>query len=93
MSTHAMDEKVNANWENEAKKAEVNDSAPVSTLSTPALTGAVVDRISEKDFAEDDLYGQTAIDPVYRAKAHLLNNAIQQMGMGKYQVSTYHVLL
>ncbi|KAL9600300.1 MAG: hypothetical protein Q9219_003250 [cf. Caloplaca sp. 3 TL-2023] len=26
-----------------------------------------------------------AVDPVYQAKAHVLNNAIQEIGMGKYQ--------
>ncbi|KAI4125803.1 MAG: hypothetical protein LQ338_004083 [Usnochroma carphineum] len=26
-----------------------------------------------------------AVDPVYQAKAHVLNNAIQQIGMGRYQ--------
>ncbi|KAL8956589.1 MAG: hypothetical protein Q9193_005926 [Seirophora villosa] len=28
---------------------------------------------------------QGAVDPVYQAKAHVLNNAIQQIGMGRYQ--------
>ncbi|KAL8951790.1 MAG: hypothetical protein Q9222_002260 [Ikaeria aurantiellina] len=28
---------------------------------------------------------QSAVDPVYQAKAHVLNNAVQQIGMGKYQ--------
>ena len=32
-----------------------------------------------------DLYEEGSIDPVYRAKAHLLSNAIQEIGMGKYQ--------
>ena len=30
--------------------------------------------------------GDSGIDPVYQAKAHLLNEAIQEIGMGKYQV-------
>lgn len=25
------------------------------------------------------------VDPVYQAKAHVLNNAVQQIGMGRYQ--------
>lgn len=28
---------------------------------------------------------QNTVDPVYQAKAHVLNNAIQQIGMGRYQ--------
>ncbi|KIM89810.1 hypothetical protein PILCRDRAFT_767283 [Piloderma croceum F 1598] len=32
-----------------------------------------------------DLYGDASIDPAYQAKAHMLNRAIQEIGMGKYQ--------
>jgi hypothetical protein len=34
-----------------------------------------------------DLYGDEdgAVDPVYKAKAHALNEAIQEIGMGRYQ--------
>lgn len=31
-------------------------------------------------------------DPVYEAKAHLLNNAIQEIGMGKYQWQLFVVI-
>lgn len=41
--------------------------------------GAVHDMYSVDDVPGDDR--------VYHIKARLLNNAIQQMGMGKYQVS------
>ena len=34
-----------------------------------------------------DLFADEAVDPVYQAKAHVLNRAIQEIGMGKYQVS------
>lgn len=33
-----------------------------------------------------DLYDGTSIDPVYHAKARILNEAIQNIGMGRYQV-------
>jgi len=33
----------------------------------------------------DDLFEKGAIDPVYQAKSHLLNRAMQEIGMGKYQ--------
>jgi hypothetical protein len=35
----------------------------------------------------EDLYvgDQDAIDPAYHAKAKILNDVIQQMGMGRYQ--------
>lgn len=34
----------------------------------------------------EDLYEDGTVDPVYQAKARLLNAAIQEIGMGRYQV-------
>ena len=34
-----------------------------------------------------DIYDESSLDPVYQAKARLLNDALQEIGMGKYQVS------
>ena len=36
-----------------------------------------------------DVYeeGESGIDPIYHAKARVLNSAFQEIGMGKYQVS------
>ncbi|KAH8114831.1 MFS general substrate transporter [Phellopilus nigrolimitatus] len=51
-----------------------------------ALAGAVATSKGDGDSDNDlDLYGRTEIDPVYRAKAHLLNKALAEIGMGKYQ--------
>lgn len=36
--------------------------------------------------ANNDIYEDGTIDPVYQAKARLLNSAIQEIGMGRYQV-------
>ena len=36
--------------------------------------------------ANDDIYEDGTVDPVYQAKARVLNAAIQEIGMGKYQV-------
>ncbi|KAJ7636010.1 MFS general substrate transporter [Mycena polygramma] len=33
----------------------------------------------------DDLYDGQTVDPTYRAKVHVLNEAIQDIGMGRYQ--------
>lgn len=33
-----------------------------------------------------DIYTEDSLDPVYHAKAKILNNAFQEIGMGKYQV-------
>lgn len=35
--------------------------------------------------ATEDIYTDGSLDPVYHAKAKILNGAIQQIGMGKYQ--------
>ena len=42
--------------------------------------------------AQDDLYEDGTVDPVYEAKAKLLNGAIQEIGMGRYQVRSVHLL-
>lgn len=34
-----------------------------------------------------DIYGGEAMDPVYQAKSHVLSCVIQEIGMGRYQVS------
>lgn len=47
---------------------------------------------SQPDYMQDnrrvivDLYEDTSIDPVYQAKARILNQAIHEIGMGRYQV-------
>lgn len=33
----------------------------------------------------DGVFSDSALDPVYQAKARILNDAIQEIGMGKYQ--------
>jgi hypothetical protein len=49
------------------------------------LTNASYPDISAQK-RSDDIYEDGVIDPVYQAKARLLNSAIQEIGMGKYQV-------
>ena len=42
---------------------------------------------SYSDRTPVDLFSDETVDPVYQAKAHVLNQAIQEIGMGKYQVN------
>jgi hypothetical protein len=35
-----------------------------------------------------DVYDESVLDPVYQAKARILNDALQDIGMGKYQASS-----
>jgi len=34
-----------------------------------------------------DLFSNETVDPVYQAKARILNQAIHEIGMGRYQVN------
>lgn len=45
---------------------------------------------SASDIAKADIYEEGVIDPVYAAKSHVLNRALQEIGMGKYQVGSSH---
>ena len=36
--------------------------------------------------AKEDLHDEGSVDTVYQAKAHILNQALQEIGMGRYQV-------
>ena len=49
---------------------------------------ASIDRKSDIEVrtACEDMFEDGTVDPVYQAKARLLNSAIQEIGMGRYQV-------
>jgi len=44
-----------------------------------------VDLASDPTFV--DLFSNETVDPVYQAKARILNQAIHEIGMGRYQVN------
>ena len=46
---------------------------------------------SASDPTRVDLFSSEIVDPVYQAKAHVLNQAIREIGMGRYQVSRKQV--
>ncbi|KAF9805967.1 hypothetical protein IEO21_08879 [Rhodonia placenta] len=56
-------------WEKDAK--DIRDAAPAFLEYTKA--------------SEDDLFEQGSVDPIYEAKARLLNHAVREIGMGRYQ--------
>lgn len=41
---------------------------------------------SSKGHALDDIFEKGSVDPIYHAKARVLNEALQEIGMGTYQV-------
>ena len=47
---------------------------------------------SQSDPTHVDLFSDETVDPVYQAKAHILNQAIQEIGMGKYQVGFQQIM-
>ena len=53
-------------------------------MSTKNEKTVSVESIETK--VQEDLYEEGSIDPIYQAKAHVLNRAIQEIGMGRYQV-------
>lgn len=57
---------------------------PPTTWGNRSLEGATNE--SHRVFAMIDLYEDEYNDPVYQAKARILNHSIQEIGMGKYQV-------
>ena len=40
-------------------------------------------------YAEQDLFEEGAVDAVYQAKARVLNAAVREIGMGRYQVRRF----
>lgn len=66
------------------KESTSISSAPAER--TPSLFDSAT---GLKQRAMIDIYAddEDAIDPVYQAKARLLNDAIQEIGMGRYQAS------
>lgn len=67
-------------------KALADDLVKVSTTFLDDSGAVARDKSLGGRDSDNDIYGRTEIDPAYRAKAHLLNEAIADIGMGKYQV-------
>lgn len=59
-----------------------DDEKRAATTNVEAGPGIHVETQDVYDGAE------SGVDPVYLAKARVLNEAIQEIGMGKYQVSS-----
>lgn len=53
-------------------------SPPVVSVKNLSSQPLVVSR--------QDLHDEGSVDPVYHAKSRVINQALQEIGMGKYQV-------
>lgn len=63
-----------------------DDALPPNSASS---TDNVVDKLGEATVSVSevvDIYDGEGIDPEYQAKSHAISCAIQQIGMGRYQV-------
>lgn len=69
------------------RASDSTEDMPESTLTQAELP---YDQNADADTRHlVDLYEDDSIDPVYQAKARVINRAIQDIGMGKYQVSSH----
>lgn len=62
------------------RSEKISDGSP--GMKNVDLEGVSVFAETQDVFGEED----SGVDPVYQAKARILNDAFQQIGMGKYQV-------
>jgi hypothetical protein len=53
-------------------------SRSIKSENSPGTQSAILEK--------QDLHDEGSVDPVYQAKARVLNRALQEIGMGKYQV-------
>jgi len=58
----------------------------VMPFSTPPENKRVIKTQGLQAHLENTIYIEDSMDPVYCAKAKILNDASQEIGMGKYQV-------
>lgn len=61
-------------------KSKSEESIKKNTVSSTPYQHALAQKVN------NDIYEDGTIDPVYQAKARVLNAAIQEIGMGRYQV-------
>jgi len=63
------------------------DVAPPGFTVTDNIDDFVTSPTNNMDVPDLYTSDDESVDPVYRAKSHLLTEAIQDIGMGRYQVS------
>ena len=87
MSDHSL---LSREPEKAASSVSVQDAKHVQSPRFKDPSGDVEDatmvHIEDHDIFDGE---DAAIDPVYQAKARVLNAAFQEIGMGKYQVRPY----
>lgn len=56
------------------------------SVKSPSVDSVEVLSSQPTALSAQDLHDEGSVDPVYHAKARVLNQALQEIGMGKYQV-------
>lgn len=64
-----------------------------SVSDVPAEKGSMKDVVSTAEYDVKNLYEDDSLDPLYYRKTLLLNHAIQEIGMGKYQVCSNQLII
>jgi hypothetical protein len=62
-----------------------NSSMAKTTLETSGNKDVLTRTAAEDEAMPDSVLEDGSLDPVYEAKAKMLNKAIQDIGMGRYQ--------
>jgi hypothetical protein len=72
----------------ESKAAATKTDSDVASLQASDKKGAPVNILP----LTEDIFTDDALDPIYQHKARVLNDALQAIGQGKYQVSSANFL-
>ncbi|ETW79672.1 major facilitator superfamily [Heterobasidion irregulare TC 32-1] len=62
-----------------------------STLKKSRSDETMASQFAAMTTLKEDLYDEGSVDPVYQAKTRVLNQALQEIGMGKYQWALFAV--
>ena len=66
--------------------ANVRETLPQSSVNTDGAAVPLGATATPSVSTLVDIYDSGAIDPAYQAKSHAISCAIQEIGMGRYQV-------
>ena len=69
-----------------ASQVDANLANGRETLPSGSRPASQFDGVTPLASTLVDIYDSAAIDPVYQAKSHAISCAVQQIGMGRYQV-------
>jgi hypothetical protein len=66
--------------------AHHDDHDPSKLAQPDSSSYSLHESVSQRGDVETSILPEGSLDPVYQAKAQVLNEAMQEIGMGRYQV-------